>query len=201
MFGGMPPRKKSDNTRYYTVLGVDKNASADEIKKAYRKAAIKNHPDKGGDPEKVSGFNAASPPLPFSHDAPLSTHASTRAATAAKSLAARRPCGAERAQQGAGTTVPHGVRGGSIYYTAYAATALRPRHRPTGAVNSTDRAEAGSVLACRARSCRPRRSKRGAASTYMVPHEPLQLIALMLLRPAAAWMLLSQSDGAPRRAM
>ncbi|XP_061997544.1 chaperone protein dnaJ A6-like [Rosa rugosa] len=51
--------RNSDNTKYYEVLGVPKTASQDELKKAYKKAAIKNHPDKGGDPEKFKELGQA----------------------------------------------------------------------------------------------------------------------------------------------
>lgn len=45
---------------YYEVLGVSKDASADEIKKAFRKAAVQHHPDKeGGDETKFKEINEA----------------------------------------------------------------------------------------------------------------------------------------------
>lgn len=45
---------------YYDILGVSKTASADEIKKAYRKLAHKYHPDKdGGDEAKFKEVNEA----------------------------------------------------------------------------------------------------------------------------------------------
>lgn len=45
---------------YYAILGVNKNASEDEIKKAFRKLAHQHHPDKqGGDEKKFKEANEA----------------------------------------------------------------------------------------------------------------------------------------------
>jgi molecular chaperone DnaJ len=45
---------------YYEVLGVGKSASADEVKKAFRRKAVELHPDKqGGDEEKFKELNEA----------------------------------------------------------------------------------------------------------------------------------------------
>jgi molecular chaperone DnaJ len=44
---------------YYKILGINKAASADDIKKAYRNLAHKYHPDKGGDAEKFKEINEA----------------------------------------------------------------------------------------------------------------------------------------------
>jgi len=53
------PPKEVDNKKLYEILGVEKEATMDQIKKAYRKLAIKCHPDKGGDPEKFKEIQAA----------------------------------------------------------------------------------------------------------------------------------------------
>jgi len=45
---------------YYTTLGIQRNANQDEIKKAYRKLAMANHPDRtGGDDTKFKQVNEA----------------------------------------------------------------------------------------------------------------------------------------------
>ena len=47
------------NTELYECLGIQKNASESDIKKAYRKLALKEHPDKGGDEEKFKKIKSA----------------------------------------------------------------------------------------------------------------------------------------------
>jgi molecular chaperone DnaJ len=44
---------------YYQILGVSRDASPDDIKKAFRKLAHKHHPDKGGDEKKFKEISEA----------------------------------------------------------------------------------------------------------------------------------------------
>ena len=44
---------------YYEILGISKNASQDEVKKAFHKLAHKHHPNKGGDESKFKEINEA----------------------------------------------------------------------------------------------------------------------------------------------
>ena len=55
---------------YYEVLGIDRNASEDEIKAAYRKLAIKYHPDRNpGNKEAEEKFKEAAEAYEVLHDA------------------------------------------------------------------------------------------------------------------------------------
>merc|ERR1739844_385650 len=59
MGGRRGPPKEIDNSKYYELLGAEKTATYDEIRKAFRKLALKNHPDRGGDKEKFQELNGA----------------------------------------------------------------------------------------------------------------------------------------------
>ena len=58
--GGRRPGASAtvDTSKLYETLEVEKDADQKAIKKAYRKMAIKHHPDKGGDEQKFKEINA-----------------------------------------------------------------------------------------------------------------------------------------------
>lgn len=51
--------KEVNNKRFYELLGVDKSASYDEIRRNYRKLAKEKHPDKGGNEEEFQDLQHA----------------------------------------------------------------------------------------------------------------------------------------------
>lgn len=58
-FGKPKPAKDVNTTRYYEVLGVDKKATQDEIRRAYRKLVKTKHPDKGGNQKEFQEIQLA----------------------------------------------------------------------------------------------------------------------------------------------
>lgn len=44
---------------FYAILNINKNATTDEIKKQYKKLALKHHPDRGGNPEMFKKISEA----------------------------------------------------------------------------------------------------------------------------------------------
>jgi len=56
---GVPDQTKPKVKDWHKTLGVSKNASPEEIKKAYREMSRKNHPDKGGNANTFNKINEA----------------------------------------------------------------------------------------------------------------------------------------------
>ncbi|CTQ40792.1 DnaJ homolog subfamily A member 2 [Babesia microti strain RI] len=60
--GAMPPHRKKkagNNDKFYNILELSKDCTTADVKKAYKRLAIKHHPDKGGDPEKFKEVSRA----------------------------------------------------------------------------------------------------------------------------------------------
>ena len=56
-FPGMPQKREpADTTKLYETLGIEKSSSAAQIKKAYRKKALRMHPDKSKAPDAEDRF-------------------------------------------------------------------------------------------------------------------------------------------------
>jgi hypothetical protein len=57
--GGFEGQPAIDRSQHTNTLGVSDNATDEEIKTAYKKFALKTHPDKGGNPEDFRKYTEA----------------------------------------------------------------------------------------------------------------------------------------------
>mmetsp|Transcript_14286 Transcript_14286/g.42604 ORF Transcript_14286/g.42604 Transcript_14286/m.42604 type:complete len:392 (+) Transcript_14286:66-1241(+) len=115
----------SSEQKFYDLLGVARDATLEDIKKAYKKAALQHHPDKGGDTEVFKECNIAAETLTderkrAAYDAALLR---SRSRDGLKAQFAQRDDSKDRAPPArpANTSVPP-------------PTARPPRPPPTGAV-------------------------------------------------------------------
>ena len=59
---GLDSESENENEKeenFYELLNIEKGANQDQIKKAFRKAALANHPDRGGDEEEFKKYQKA----------------------------------------------------------------------------------------------------------------------------------------------
>lgn len=60
---GAPNGQPPNTTEFYELLDITREATTEQIKKAFRKKALKEHPDRGGDPERFRRIKEASETL------------------------------------------------------------------------------------------------------------------------------------------
>lgn len=134
----------------YDILGVARDATVEEIKKAFKKAALTHHPDKGGDPEKFKECSAAVETLTDDRKRSAYDMALIRARSK-DGLGGNRDASGERARAASGSRAPQAQE--------RAASTSRPSAAPAASNTSTA-------------SSRPPRPPAGAVE---IPSDPSSL--------------------------
>ena len=150
---------------YYKVLGVDKKASQEDIKKAYRKLARQYHPDTNKDAGAEERFKEISE----AYDVARRTRRSARSTTAAARSSAAPTRSAGRRRRGRRRRRPTSASFSDIlsgiFSTAAAAAARGRGRRPSAAATSRRRSRCPSTRRSRARRCRSRVATHAACPT------------------------------------